>query len=179
MAEAENEHLIRVGIIGDPKVGKTCILYQLFSAAFHDQYQETYGVEFAPLIINLDEGRNVDIQLCDVGGGESSKTMAMSVIKTCPLVIVVYDITSQDSFKNVDRWISEVKALKDKTVDKVKFAIVANKTDLTHRVINTEDGEKLAEKYGAIFGEVSAKQGTELQTLIKKVGQYILENHVS
>lgn len=57
--------------------------------------KETYGVEFAPLIINLDEGRNVDIQICDAGGGETSRTMAMSIIKTCPLVIVVYDITSK------------------------------------------------------------------------------------
>ncbi len=103
--ESDNHHLIRVIFLGDPKVGKTAILYQLFSSVFKDDYvvtlsslpslisKATYGVEFAPLIIKLDGGKSVDVQICDAAGGESSLAMVLSILKTCPMAIVVYDIT--------------------------------------------------------------------------------------
>ena len=36
--ESENQDLIRVALLGDPSVGKTCILYQLYSSQFKDEY---------------------------------------------------------------------------------------------------------------------------------------------
>ena len=54
--------------------------------------------------------------------------MIPSYIKDSAVAIVVYDITSKQSFQSVNKWIEDAKNLRD---DEVLLVLVGNKSDLT------------------------------------------------
>ena len=71
--------------------------------------------------------------------------------------MVVYDITNEQSFKNVKNWIEDIRNESPKTV---LIILVGNKIDLEdRRVISFDDGNDFAIENGLIFGETSAKTG--------------------
>ncbi|KAF8206814.1 P-loop containing nucleoside triphosphate hydrolase protein [Mycena galopus ATCC 62051] len=89
--------------------------------------------------------------------------------------LVVYSITSRDSFKQVRA--HHQKILGWKASDDVPAIIVANKCDLEpERQVSIDDGRDLAEQLGCMFIEVSAKQGRNLQKaffdLVRKIRRF-------
>jgi len=101
--------------------------------------------------------------------------MVLSILKTCPMAIVVYDVTDASSFEHVEQWISDIK---EKAGSQVLLGLLANKIDLEHRAVSTEDGEALAKKHGAVFAEVSSKHPSDLESFIKRVGAALLAHNI-
>lgn len=60
-----NEILFKVIIVGDPAVGKSCILNKFVLNEFHENYSVTIGVEFSSKIIAIDENILVSLQIWD------------------------------------------------------------------------------------------------------------------
>ena len=57
------------------------------------------------------------------------------------------------------------------------MALIGNKSDLKEsRVVSTEEGQELADKYGILFYETSAKDGTNIKEIFQKTGQKIYKN---
>ncbi|CAF1552156.1 unnamed protein product, partial [Didymodactylos carnosus] len=118
------------------------------------------------LIMRLCKGKFVST------GQERFRSIAKSYFRRCDGVLLVYDCTYERSFLNVREWIDTVT---EATTKKVPVMIVANKIDLRdqmrsegRRVIEHDDGMKLAKDYGALFIETSAKDGTNSnETLIE------------
>jgi GTPase SAR1 family protein len=62
----------------------------------------------------------------------------------------------------------------------VKVVLVANKIDLEReRVITTEEGKKVAAKYGLPFFECSAQTGINIQEVFQRMGSEVLEKVTS
>ena len=77
------------------------------------------------------EDKIIILNLWDTAGQERFKSLIPRYIKDSAVAIVVYDVTSRDSFLSVDKWIEDAKALRD---DDVLLILAANKTDLAdHR----------------------------------------------
>eukprot|EP00330_Aristerostoma_sp_ATCC50986_P003399 CAMPEP_0114581586 /NCGR_PEP_ID=MMETSP0125-20121206/5677_1 /TAXON_ID=485358 ORGANISM="Aristerostoma sp., Strain ATCC 50986" /NCGR_SAMPLE_ID=MMETSP0125 /ASSEMBLY_ACC=CAM_ASM_000245 /LENGTH=89 /DNA_ID=CAMNT_0001773907 /DNA_START=245 /DNA_END=514 /DNA_ORIENTATION=- len=78
--------------------------------------------------------------------------------KDAKAAILVYDITSADSFSSVEYWVDALKEhLSD---DNLLTFLVGNKKDAAEaRAITTQRGEKFAKENKMIFTEVSAKSG--------------------
>ena len=71
------------------------------------------------------------------------------------MAIVVYDITSRESFEAIDEWVRECKMNGNRSLTLV---LVGNKIDLiSERKITYEEGEQYAMKNGMLFFETSAK----------------------
>lgn len=60
-----NEILFKVIIVGDPGVGKSCILNKFVKNEFTDAYAVTIGVEFSSKVIEIDENISVSLQIWD------------------------------------------------------------------------------------------------------------------
>ena len=70
-------------------------------------------------------------------------------------IVLVYDITRHDSFDNIENWIKEVKMYCG--LETVKMALIGNKLDRAKdRKVTVEEGQRLADRYGMIFSELSA-----------------------
>ena len=124
------------------------------------------------------------IQIWDTAGQENFRSITRAYYKNSVCALVVYDISSRDSFNNVSTWIEDCKNQSPKTIFMV---LVGNKSDLAdRRQVNTEEGQELADKYGMQFYETSAKTGENVDTIFlnsadeiaKKIdqGYYDLEN---
>jgi len=78
----------------------------------------------------------------------------------------MYDCISEQSFLNVREWIQSINYLSDKSIPLI---LIANKIDLRdeykkngHKVIESEEGQKLADYFGSLFVETSTKSGNNI-----------------
>lgn len=75
--------------------------------------------------------------------------------------MVVYDITSLDSFENLNSWLIEIEKNASKNVYKI---LIGNKCDLEEkREVSYEQGKEFADTYGMKFIETSAKTNNNVQ----------------
>lgn len=91
--------------------------------------------------------------------------------------IVVYDVTSSASYKSVSMWIRELLA---HAPSNSILAIAANKCDLASKfTVPVRDAKMLADKYGAIFFETSAKNSMNVNQLFLAIASKIKFNELS
>ena len=68
-------------------------------------------------------------------------------------VVLVYDVTKQETFNNLGSWIEIIK----ENLPNAKLILVGNKSDLQNlKTVSPEDGQALAESEGINFYETSA-----------------------
>lgn len=152
----------KVVFIGDAAVGKTSMILRISKGMFFGNMTSTLGVDFQMKSLRVD-GRNVAIQLWDTAGQERFRSITQSYFRKADGIMLVYDCTSEYSFLNVRQWMD---AIDDVTSQRIPVMLVANKVDQREMVhgemsdfVQTEDGEKLAKDFKALFAEVSAKTG--------------------
>jgi len=62
---ANFKYVFKYIIIGNPCVGKSCILNQFLKKKFTEEYEITVGVEFGAKIISLSDQDRVKLQIWD------------------------------------------------------------------------------------------------------------------
>ena len=96
-----------------------------------------------------------------------------SYIRDSAVAIVVYDVTSRESFDGADKWMEDVR--QERSGDEVIIVLVGNKTDLADkRQISFEQGEAKAKQYGVLFYETSAKAGYNIKALFKQIASLLI-----
>ena len=166
------DHLIKLIIIGDSSVGKTCILLRFSDDNFPTTHMPTIGIDFKIKSINVG-GQVVKLQVWDTAGQERFRTITQTYYKGAMGIILVYDCTEEKSFANISNWMKQIEQHASKDVVKV---LVGNKADKDDRVVDTETGKQLADEYGLAFFETSAKTGLNISELFQYVAQTIVEN---
>ena len=73
------------------------------------------------------EDKTIILNLWDTAGQERFKSLIPSYIKDSAVAIVVFDVTSRESFDSVEKWIEDVRALRK---DDALLIIVGNKSDM-------------------------------------------------
>ena len=167
---SKKESLYKILILGDSTVGKTCFLTRYADNTFQENQMATLGVDYKLKNIKMEDGNIVKLQIWDTAGQDRFHSLTRNYFKGAHGIILLYDITTQSSFDNVSNWIKQIK---EDASEKVVIILVGNKIDLEHkRAIPTEEGEKIAEDFGLIFFECSAKTGKNINEafneLIKK-----------
>ncbi len=113
------------------------------------------------------DDRTVRLQLWDTAGQERFRSLIPSYIRDSHVAVIVYDITSKQSFDATDKWIDDVRVERGSNVILV---LVGNKTDLTdQRQVTAEQGEAKAKEFNALFIETSTKIGYNVKTLFKRI----------
>ena len=177
------DYLLKYIIIGDAAVGKSNLLLRYVHGQFKPEYQLTIGVEFGAKNIQIND-KIFRIQIWDTAGQENFRSITRAYYKNSVCALIVYDISSKDSFNNVSTWVDDCKNQSPKTIFLV---LVGNKSDLNDkRQVTFEEGQELANKYEMMFFETSAKDGinveeifaTSAKEISKKIdaGFYDLEN---
>jgi small GTP-binding protein len=180
------DYLLKYIIIGDAAVGKSNLLLRYVHGQFKPEYQLTIGVEFGAKNINI-SSKIFRIQIWDTAGQENFRSITRAYYKNSVCALVVYDISSRDSFNNVTSWIEDCKNQSPKTIFMV---LVGNKCDLEDkRQVTYEEGKELADKNEMMFFESSAKDGINVEEIFensakeiaKKIeqGYYDLESDAS
>ncbi len=163
--KSEYSYSVKFIIVGDSSVGKSNILLRFSRNVFDPGHQATLGIEFANKHIFYN---NIDylVQVWDTAGQENFRSVTRAYYKASAVAMVVYDITSEESFQNIQSWIKDCKDLAPKTV---QLILIGNKSDLEeNRVITKERGEELARENRMLFFETSALNGNGVEEAFQK-----------
>lgn len=175
MSENENEydHLFKLLLIGDSGVGKSSILAQFANKEFQESYISTIGVDFKISFLQI-KNKKVKLQIWDTAGQERFRTITSSYYRGAHGIIVVYDITSLESFQNVKSWLGEIKKF---STNNVEILLVGNKTDLAHqRHVSYDVAKEFADSLNMSFIETSAKNASNIVEAYDKIATRIYEN---
>ncbi|KAE9984738.1 hypothetical protein EG328_008355 [Venturia inaequalis] len=145
----------RLVVVGAGGTGKTCITVQFVNSHFVDEYDPTLEDSYRKQIVIDDEVALADV--LDTAGQEEYSAMREQYMRTGEGFILVYSITSRDSFDEMKTFHKQI--LQVKKEDSWPMILVGNKNDLpTEREVSTEEGEALAQSFGCSFLETSAKR---------------------
>lgn len=161
------DYLFKLLLIGNSSVGKSSLLLRFSDNIFSERYQihwfsflPTIGVDFKIRTFES-SGSTVKLQIWDTAGQERFKTITASYYKGAHGIILVYDITDRQSFKDIENWLAEVDKYGNENVVKM---LVGNKSDLeANRQVKTEEGKSLADSLGIKFLETSAKDAVNVE----------------
>uniref|UniRef100_A0A6B2LJ15 Uncharacterized protein n=1 Tax=Arcella intermedia TaxID=1963864 RepID=A0A6B2LJ15_9EUKA len=139
-----------------------------------DTYTEpfmcTIGIDFKIRTVDLG-GSTVKLQVWDSAGNEKFRPITSSYYKGAHGIIVVYDITNQETFVNVRKWLQEIDRYACKNVCKV---LVGNKSDREEdRKVTTQEAQELAEQFNLNFFETSAKNAINVEEAFCKAAYCI------
>ena len=170
--ETNYELLYKIIIIGDAAVGKSNILTRYIKNEFCQNQKSTVGVELGIKFIKI-KGVNAKIQIWDTAGQERYRAITSSYYKGSHGCFIVYDITNQSSFDNVEKWYEHVQKEAGKDIS---IILVGNKSDLENeRKVSKEKGEDLAKNLNCPFCETSAFSGINISQIFQELGNNIFE----
>jgi len=174
MAQAKDyDYLFKLVLIGDSGVGKSCLLLRFADDNFTDSYISTIGVDFRFRTITIDE-KVVKLQIWDTAGQERFRTITSAYYRGADGIIMVYDVTSSDSFDHVEEWLSEVDRYANEDTAKL---LLGNKADLIEeKVVPEADAQAFADRIGIDFMETSAKMATNVDTAFLTMAKKLIKN---
>jgi Ras-related protein Rab-1A len=152
--------------IGDSGVGKSALMMRFADDSFKGSFMSTVGIDFKMKTIQID-GKRVKIQIWDTAGQERFRTITKTYYRGAHGYVLVYDITSAESFEHVKYWLGEIKKNGNEDVHKV---IVGNKADLEdQRMVKFDEGKAFSDEKNIPFLETSAKDGLNVQDLFMRM----------
>ena len=159
-------------IIGDTGTGKSCCLHYFVEGKNREGGpKHTIGVEFGSRVV-LVGGNRIKLQLWDTAGQERFRAVTRSYYRGAAGAIVVYDITSEETFAHVATWVNDARTLASADV---AVMIVGNKADLDEdREVTKLQGAILAQDLNAHFLEASAERGDNVSELFTQTARMVL-----
>ena len=144
----------KVAIIGDPRVGKTCLVNQLIKNYFNNTYQTTLGIEYNTHDAKLKD-YTVQFHTLDCTGFSVFRDLVLTQLKDVNFIIYVYDVTNQESFASIKLWKEFIKdQIKGHNVVEL---LVGNKVDLEKKIaIDEKAGKEFANTNKLKFYQTSA-----------------------
>lgn len=147
-------------LLGDMGAGKSSLVLRFVKGKFTDYQESTIGAAF--LTKTLPE-LSVKFEIWDTAGQERYHSLAPMYYRGAAAAIVVYDMTSADSFKRAKDWVKE---LQRQGSPSLVLALVGNKADLIEsRATTEEEAKQFASSNGMLYFETSAKTNNNVTEL--------------
>uniref|UniRef100_A0A8D0GWS1 RAB26, member RAS onco family n=1 Tax=Sphenodon punctatus TaxID=8508 RepID=A0A8D0GWS1_SPHPU len=160
---ASSEARLKVMLVGDSGVGKTCLLVRFKDGAFlAGSFISTVGIDFRNKVLNMD-GVKVKLQIWDTAGQERFRSVTHAYYRDAHagLGCHLLSLTMLSGLFPSQAWLTEIH---EYAKQDVVLMLLGNKVDSTQeRVVKREDGERLAKEYGVPFMETSAKSGLNVE----------------
>ncbi|KAL7711951.1 Rab1 protein [Entamoeba marina] len=165
----DEDYVFKIIVIGDSYVGKTCLLSRYYDQTFHDFNAGSISVDTRIKTIKI--GRSlIKLIIWDTCGQEGFSSITKQFYRDADGAIIVYDVTSRESFMHVDQWLATVKA----ECNGSSCVLVGNKCDKIHeREIKTEDAITFSKTRGIYFLETSAKENYQVNDVFTQIAQII------
>ena len=162
---------VKVVLLGEAGVGKTCIISQFISGVFDPDTISSLSAQFITKTLEFKEfNKSLKFEIWDTAGQERFRSLAKIFYKDAKVIVLVYDITSKKSFEELKNyWYEEQTKLH---VDgNPIFAVVGNKYDLYETTQVDDEAKKFANSIGAIFQYTSAKNASGINELFHNIGK--------
>lgn len=177
MARTSNKNIqVKLVLLGDMGTGKTSLVLRFVKGQFFDFQESTIGAAFFTQVLSLNEV-TIKFDIWDTAGQERYHSLAPMYYRGAAAAVVVYDITSMDSFERAKKWVQELQRQGNPNL--IMF-MVANKVDLEEkRKVKNEEGELYAQENGLSFLETSAKSAHNVNELFYEIAKRLVEANPS
>uniref|UniRef100_A0A453STK9 Ras-related protein RHN1 n=1 Tax=Aegilops tauschii subsp. strangulata TaxID=200361 RepID=A0A453STK9_AEGTS len=163
-------------LLGDLGAGKTSIVVRFAKGLYYECQESTIGAAFFSQALPVSgagggEDATVRFDIWDTAGQERYHSLAPMYYRGAAAAVVVYDITSTDSYIRAKRWVDE---LQRQGNPHLVMALVGNKVDLEkRRKVGTQEALEYAERNGLFFLETSAKTAQNVGELFYELGKHL------
>lgn len=177
----EYDYLYKIIILGDSGAGKTSIINRFLDnnnpPLVHDP---TIGIDFRvkpASDINLD-GTIIKLHIWDTAGQENYKSIIESYYKGIAAAIIVFDLTSYQSFKNVQYWLNEL-SIHSNTNIRQPIVLIGNKNDLGNkRQVLALEAETFANENNLLYFETSVTKSININESIQALVSAITKKYI-
>ena len=111
-------------------VGKSCLLLRFAEDSFTPSFITTIGIDFKIKLTNIHDKR-VKLQIWDTAGQERFRTITTAYYRGAMGIILVYDVTDEDSFTSISNWMHQIQI---HASENVNMLLIGNKCDASNRV---------------------------------------------
>ncbi|KAH9258942.1 hypothetical protein BASA81_002562 [Batrachochytrium salamandrivorans] len=172
MAKSTFDLQIKLLMIGDSGVGKTCLLLRYANDSFSPTFITTIGIDFKIKTVSIDDSV-VKLQIWDTAGQERFRTITVSYFRGAQGILLCYDVCDRGSFENIANWIAQIEQHADVNVIKV---LIGNKCDADPSKIQVTEaeGQALADQYGIKFYLTSAKSDIRVTDAFESVARDVM-----
>ncbi|KAI9224983.1 ras family-domain-containing protein [Blastocladiella britannica] len=160
-------------VVGGGGVGKSALTIQFIQSHFVDEYDPTIEDSYRKHCMIDEEVALLDV--LDTAGQEEYSAMREQYMRTGEGFLMVYSITSRNTFEEISTFQQQILRVKDK--DYFPMILIGNKCDLeSDRVVPQNEGRDLARKFQCKFIESSAKQRINVDeafyNLVREIRRY-------
>jgi Ras-related protein Rab-2A len=166
------DYLFRFHILGDSGVGKSCLMTQLTEAKFTAVHDTTIGVEFGTFQLCIG-GTNVKLQIWDLPGHESFRSISRAYYRGAVGVLLVFDVSKRESFEHLSGFLSD--AIRYNSI-RASITLVGNKCDRVDlREVTEEEAKRFAAQHElAGYMETSAKTDVNVEDSFEATARHVL-----
>lgn len=159
--------------LGDTFAGKSCIVNRFVQNEF-ENLSNTIGVDFFAKEFTMND-TTIKLQIYDTSGQEQFKSITSNYYKRADGILFVFDLTREETFKNIQFWIREMKEQSD-DFTKVGMVLLGNKSDLAEaKKVDIKEGMALANTLSTKYFETSALNGYNIQEAF----QFLVEDIIN
>lgn len=183
-SQRKNPIQLKLLLLGDGRVGKTSLRRRYMGQGFREEYLETLGADFT--IKNVSYGNSaIRFNIWDIAGQPKFQQIRQGFYIGAQAALVLYDITSRQSFSNIKNWVKEF-ILNNGKGTNIPVIIIGNKIDLRGSIaetINEREGIELMKtlenefKLNIQFLETSAKDGSNVHKAFQNITKAFLILH--
>jgi Ras-related protein Rab-21 len=166
----------KVVLLGEGRVGKTCLCLRYCQGVFSDGQESTIQATYLDKRLNLGK-RSVKLMIWDTAGQERFHALGPIYYRDAQGALLVYDITDRDSFTKVRVWVKELRRIVGKNI---VLVIAGNKCDLMKRCqVDVDEAKQYADSVGAVHMLVSAKANKNVEQAFLEITKQMLQAHRS
>ena len=173
---SEEDIGIKVILLGESSVGKTSLIKVSIGKKFNASELTTYSANYSIKKFNYN-GKEYNFNLWDTIGQEKYRTLTKMFFKDTKIVILVYDITVEKSFNELDYWYNQI--VNELGTEGYSLAVVGNKKDLfKQEKVKEPQGKNFAESKNAKFKLTSAKDDPlSFNSLLEQMFKEFIDNN--
>ena len=131
-----NKTKIKIILLGNSAVGKTSLARRYVNGTFEDNFISTIGADYFEKKIKIND-KDINLEIMDTCGQERYKSIALGPIRSVNGIIFVFDVTNEQSFLDINTWLTEAD-----NIGKKKAILIGNKIDLDDSIIIKEERMK-------------------------------------
>ena len=168
---------VKVVLVGDTGVGKTCIIQRYVNNSYSEENESTFSSTYTNKVLEFKEyNKKLSLDIWDTAGQELYRALAKNFYLNAAIGILVYDIRRKDSYDSIKNyWVDQ---MKESGEENMILGIAGNKCDLFQEEEVPEDEvKKYAQSIGAIFKPTSCKECIGIDELFQECGKKFLENN--
>ena len=173
--------MIKLVIVGDSGVGKTCLMVRFVKDEFVSSTRATIGMDFCTRQLAVDvlqaESENsivqrLTVQVWDTAGQEQFHSLTATYYRKAGGVMIVYDAQNRASFNSLPKWLQQV----DENAEGIVKMIVAAKSEggELYDEVSSDEGRAFAAENGCLFASTSAKLGDGVVPAFKALSARVL-----